>query len=259
MLHCLAFDIETVPDTEFGRRLYALPDMSDADVAEYMFFRRRQQTGHEFLPLPQQRVVAISVAMRRGESFRVWSLGEADAGEKELLERFFDGIQRYSPTLVSWNGSGFDLPVMHYRSLLHGLSAPRYWESGENDQSFRWNNYLNRFHARHTDLMDVLAGYQGSGRARLEEVAVLLGLPGKLGMSGAKVWPAWRDGQIAAIRNYCETDALNTYLVYLHVERLRGTLDDAGLAAEQQRVREVLSASGQPHFEEFLRHWQPQV
>jgi 3'-5' exonuclease len=256
MLHCLAFDIETVPDTEFGRRLHGLEGMSDHDVAEYMFFRRRQQVGHDFLPLPQHRVVAISVAMRSGDSFRVWSLGEPQSSEKELLERFFDGVARFSPVLVSWNGGAFDLPVLHYRSLRHGVEAARYWETGDTDQSFRWNNYLNRFHSRHTDLMDVLAGYQGSAKARLEEVALLLGLPGKMGMSGDKVWPAWQAGEIGAIRNYCETDALNTYLVYLHFERMRGHLDAAALAAEQARVRETLLADGQPHLAEFACRWE---
>ncbi len=256
MLHCLAFDIETIPDTELGRRLYGLDGLDDADVAEFMFFRRRQQTGRDFLPLPQQRVVAISVALRTREGLRVWSLGEPDAPERELIERFYDGIERFSPVLVSWNGGGFDLPVLHYRALRHGVAAPRYWETGDQDPAFRWNNYLNRFHARHTDLMDVLAGYQAGARARLEDVALMLGLPGKMGMSGAAVWPAWQRGEIADIRHYCETDALNTYLVYLEFERLRGTLDAEGLAAEQARVRETLADSGQPHLEAFLAAWQ---
>ena len=71
------------------------------------------------------------------------------------MKRFFDGIERYSPTLVSWNGGGFDLPVMHYRALINGVTAPRYWETGNDDASFRYNNYLGRYHWRHTDLMDV--------------------------------------------------------------------------------------------------------
>ncbi len=256
MLHCLAFDIETIPDTELGRRLYGLDGLDDAAVAEFMFFRRRQQTGRDFLPLPQQRVVAISVVLRSGEGLRVWSLGEAESPEHELIERFFDGIERFSPVLVSWNGSGFDLPVLHYRALRHGVAAPRYWETGDQDSAFRWNNYLNRFHARHTDLMDVLSGYQAAGRARLEEVALMLGLPGKMGMSGAEVWPAWQRGEIPAIRQYCETDALNTYLVYLEFERLRGGLDAAGLAAEQARVRETLADTDAPHLQAFLAAWQ---
>ena len=66
------------------------------------------------------RVVAIAVVLRAGERFRVWALGGAESSEAELVERFFDGIERYSPNLVSWNGGGFDLPVLHYRALLHG-------------------------------------------------------------------------------------------------------------------------------------------
>ena len=146
-MNCFSFDIETVPDVEFGRRLLGLDGIDDEDVASAMTFRHLQKTGSDFLPLHQHRVVAISVALRSGDSFRVWSLGDADAGEAELVARFFDGIERYTPDLVSWNGSGFDLPVLHYRALKHKVRAARYWETGDGDQSFRWNNYLNRFHS----------------------------------------------------------------------------------------------------------------
>ena len=71
------------------------------------------------------------------------------------------------------------------------MQAPRYWEIGEEDQSFRFNNYLGRFHWRHIDLMDVLSGLPGARRVRLDRMAQLLGLPGKLGMSTvAAVWDA---------------------------------------------------------------------
>ena len=201
-MHCFAFDIETVPDTELGRRLFDLDGLDDEDVAKAMFALRKQQTGDEFLALHCHRVVAISVAMRTGNQFRVWSLGELEADEAELIRRFYDGLERYTPDLVSWNGSGFDLPVLHYRALRHGIAAPRYWEMGDDDQAFRWNNYLNRFHWRHTDLMDVLSGFQGRARAPLDQIAVMLGFPGKLGMSGAHVWDAYRGGRLQAIRDY---------------------------------------------------------
>ncbi|HSN71690.1 MAG TPA: 3'-5' exonuclease, partial [Steroidobacteraceae bacterium] len=172
-----------------------------------------------------------------------------------LIQRFFDGIDKYTPDLVSWNGCGFDLPVLHYRALRHGIVAARYWETGDEDQAFRWNNYLNRYHWRHLDLMDVLSGYQARGRASLQNVATLLGLPGKLGMSGEKVWEAWLDGRIVDIRRYCETDVLNTFLVYLRFESMRGHLGPAQYAAEVELVRDVLAAQGQPHCEEFLAAW----
>jgi len=253
----LAFDIETIPDTDTGRKLLDLGDLDDRDTGRAMFHRRRQETGgREFLPLHLHRVVAISVALRDGDRFRVWTLGDAQASEAEMVARFFEGLERFQPDLVSWNGSGFDLPVLHYRALHHGIPAPAYWETGDHAQAFRWNNYLNRFHWRHLDLMDVISGFQGRATAKLEEVAVMLGLPGKLGMHGSLVWDRVLDGDIQAVRDYCETDALNTYLVYLRFELMRGNLDAQSYAAEQGKVRRFLEEQTSNHFKQFLQGWQ---
>lgn len=254
-MNVLVFDIETVPDVDFGRRVLGLDGLSDEQVGDAMFAAARQRSGSDFLPLEQHRVVAISCVLRSRDVLRVWSLGDEDAGEAELVARFFDGIDRYTPDLVSWNGGGFDLPVLHYRALRHGVAAPRYWETGQEDTAFRYNNYLSRYHWRHVDLMDVLSGFQARARASLANVAGLLGLPGKLGFSGARVWSAWLEGDLAGIRRYCETDVLNTWLVYLRFEQMRGRLDGASLAAEEARVRELLASSPAPHFAEFLAAW----
>ena len=259
-MNVLTFDIETVPDTDSGARLYDLHGLSDEDVARGMAMRRVQKTGgSDFLPLHLHRVVAISVVYRgrdsRGENLRVLSLGDEDASEQKLITDFYDGIDRRTPTLVSWNGGGFDLPVLHYRSLLHGIAARRYWDAGDDDREFRYNNYLNRFHWRHIDLMDVLAGFTPRAAAPLDEVAVMLGFPGKLGMSGADVWEVFRGGGIAKIRAYCETDALNTYLVYLKWEQVRGGLDADGFTRECDLVRESLAQSEREHLHEFLAAW----
>ena len=252
------FDIETIPDVELGRRVYALHDLSDKQVGYVMQAKRREESGSEFLSYEQQRVVAISVAARMRDSFKVWSLGEPNAPEAELIQRFFDGIEKYTPDLVSWNGGGFDLPVLHYRALRHGIAAPRYWEGGDGDQDFRFNNYLSRFHARHLDLMDVLSSYQARARVSLQGAAVLLGLPGKLGMSGEKVWDTYLQGQIETIRNYCETDVVNTYLIFLRFQLMRGRLLPDEYGTELARVRETLAQQGKPHFQEFLAAWQEQ-
>lgn len=250
------FDIETIPDVASGRRLYQLDGLSDKEVADVMFHKRRQQTGgSDFLRQHLHRVVAISIVMWSPELLKVWSLGDKDADEKEIISRFYEGVEKYTPTLVSWNGGGFDLPVLHYRALLHGLQAPRYWESGEDDNSFRWNNYLSRFHSRHTDLMDVLAGYQPRANAPLDEIATMLGLPGKMGMSGAKVWDNYLQGGIEDIRHYCETDVLNTYLVYLRFELLRGHLTMNGFQDRCRQLREYLTQSNAEHLIEFEAAW----
>jgi predicted PolB exonuclease-like 3'-5' exonuclease len=254
-VNTLVFDIETVPDTELGRRLYELKSLSDEQVGQIMFTKRRQDTGGEFLSHEQHRVVAISVVMRSRDTLRVWSLGDEGSPEKDLIERFFDGVDKYTPDLVSWNGAGFDLPVLHYRSLLHRITAARYWETGDSDSSFRYSNYLSRFHWRHMDLMDILSGFQGRGRASLQDIACLLGLPGKLGMHGSQVWEVYLQGGLKRIRDYCETDVLNTYLIYLRFELLRGRLNAAEHARECARVRQLLEDSPAAHFKEFLAAW----
>lgn len=254
-LDCLVFDIETVPDVELGRRLLDLPDADDGLVAEAMFARRAEETGSSFLPIEQHRVIAISALRREGDQFQVWSVGASESPEDELLRRFFGGIDKLRPTLVSWNGTGFDLPVLHYRMMKHGVASPTYWDSGELDRDFKWNNYLNRYHARHIDLMDVLSAYQARARASLEHVALLLGLPGKLGMAGDQVWGAWRAGRIAEIRDYCETDVLNTYLVYLRFELIRGLLSAPDHDSELRRVRDWLSERKEVHWRRFAAAW----
>lgn len=256
-MNVLVFDIETVPDVDGARRLYGLGDLGDDEVAHVMHAKRCQETGgkNEFLRHHLQRVVAISLVLRTDSRLHIWSLGEPGSGEHELIERFFEGIERYTPLLVSWNGRGFDLPVLHYRALVHGVSAPRYWEIGESESGFRWNNYLNRFHERHTDLMDVLAGYEPRAYASLHDIATLLGLPGKLGMTGADVWGRFRSGDIESIRDYCETDVLNTYLVYLRYELMRGRQTREGYDLAYRTLREALEQEPRPHLRTFLSAW----
>ena len=256
MAPVLVFDIEAVPDTEGLRKIHNLnPELAAADIAEMAFQSRRQAIGSDFLQLHLQKIVAISCALRDKEDFRVWSLGSAADSEAELIRRFFEGIEKYSPQLVSWNGGGFDLPVLHYRSLVHGIVARRYWDMGEDDRDFKWNNYLSRYHTRHLDLMDILALYQPRANAPLDELAKLMGYPGKLGMDGSQVWRAFQAGEIVAIRNYCETDVVNTYLVYLRFQLMRGILDNEQYQRECELVRFTLSKSSEPHWQEFTSHW----
>jgi 3'-5' exonuclease len=257
MTPVLAFDIETIPDIGGLREIQGLPPgMSDAEVAELAFQRRREATGSDFLPLHLHRVVAISCALRERNSFTVWSLGDPQDPEGELLQRFFDGVEKYTPQLVSWNGGGFDLPVLHYRALVHRVIAQRYWDLGEDDRNFKWNNYISRYHMRHLDLMDLLSLYQPRAAAPLHDMARLLGFPGKLGMDGSEVWNAFQRGELAAIRSYCETDAANTYLVYLRFQLLRGVLSQEQYEREIGLVYNTLAHSPAAHWQEFLRAWQ---
>ena len=149
--------------------------------------------------------------------------------------------------------------MLTYRALIGGIAAPRFWEQGDEDRDFRYNNYVSRYHHRHLDLMDVLAMYQPRNNAPLDDVAQLAGLPGKIGMGGAAVWSSYQNGKMAEIRNYCEADALNTYLLYLRFQRLRGTSTAEHLARETKLVRDTLERSAKEpaaaHWREFLARW----
>jgi hypothetical protein len=103
--------------------------------------------------------------------------------------------------------------------------------------------------------MDVLAGFQMSGRGSLDQVATLLGFPGKLGMSGDQVWGQYLAGDLPAIRNYCETDVLNTYLIYLRFQLTRGIFSEMQLEDELGRVMAKLEQSDSAHLQEYLHAW----
>jgi predicted PolB exonuclease-like 3'-5' exonuclease len=253
----LVFDIETIPDVAGLRVLNSHPDsMTDAEVAAAAFATRRDKIGSEFLQHHLHRVAAISCVFRDDDGFRVRSLGGLDDSESKLVHDFFRVIDKYTPQLVSWNGGGFDLPVLHYRAMINGVTASRYWEMGDEDRDFKWNNYLSRYHTRHLDLMDLLALYTGRANAPLDDLAKLCGFPGKLGVDGSQVWTLFQEARLGEIRDYCETDVVNTYLVYCRFQLMRGSLSQAGYDAEVELVRSSLTALDGTHWKEYLAAWQ---
>ncbi len=255
----LVFDIETIPDAAGLRRIAAADDPAaqgdDATVVQGALDRRREATGREFLPHHLHRVIAIGCVFRSGDDVRVRCLGDAGDDEGRLINDFFRTIERYTPQLISWNGSGFDLPVLHYRALVHGVRAPRYWENGDVDREFRFNNYLSRYHSRHLALMDVLAGYTGRANAPLDDLARICGFPGKLGMDGAEVWPAWQRGELDRIRDYCETDVANTWLLYCRFRLMTGHLTTDEYGDEIHLFRERLAGLAGEHWRRYLAAW----
>jgi predicted PolB exonuclease-like 3'-5' exonuclease len=253
MTPILVFDIETIPDVAGIRRLEDLPaTLTDTEVADCAFAARRERTGSDFLPHHLQRIAAISCVFRDKSGFRVRSLGTPDDSEAALIQSFFRVIEKYTPQLVSWNGGGFDLPVLHYRALVNGVTASRYWDLGEDDREFKWNNYISRYHSRHTDLMDVLAMYQARANAPLDALAKLCGFPGKLGMDGGQVWAAFQEGRIEEIRHYCETDVVNTYLLYCRFQLMRGAFTQDEYADEIVLVKNSLAQEPAAHWAEYL-------
>ena len=257
MTPVLVFDLETIPDVSGLRTLLGSDAaLSDAEVAAQAFAARREKTGSDFLQHHLHRVAAISCVFRDDEGFRVRSLGSLDDAEPKLIQDFYRIVERYTPQLVSWNGGGFDLPVLNYRALIHGINAARFWEMGDEDRDFKWNNYLSRYHTRHLDLMDHLAMYTGRANAPLDDLAKLCGFPGKMGVDGSQVWSLYQEGRLQEIRDYCETDVVNTYLVHCRYQLLRGRLTRDAYDAEIALVRTSLQTIDAPHWRDYLSMWQ---
>ena len=155
------------------------------------------------------------------------------------MQAFWARLEAFDGTLVSFNGRGFDLPVLELQALRHGCSAPRY---------FSERNGLRVRFGRHFDLYDWFIN-AGASRLRggLDLVAKLVGLPGKGEVSGADVQMLWERGQWEQIHHYCRDDVLQTYFVFLRVEHLRGRLSAEQLSrvdAATGQYRSLLGGTG---------------
>ena len=255
----LVFDIESIPDIEGLRALRGeSAEASDEQVYAAWLAERKEKGQSDFMPLHLQRILVISVVFRNAEGLRIHSFVDRDGqSEGKVVQTFFNTIEKHQPQLVSWNGGGFDLPVLHYRGLRHGVEASKYWDMGEDDREYKWNNYIGRYHMRHLDLMDLLAMYSPKNNAPLDAMAKLCGFPGKLGMDGSQVYAQYLAGQTDDIRRYCETDVMNTYLVYCRFQKMRGGLTEAEYEQEITYVKETLGslAPTESHWDEYLKAW----
>lgn len=268
MTPVLVFDLETIPDVAGMRQMgWIGSELSDADGVAQVVSERLAKGQSDFLPLYLQRIWVIGCAFRDDQGFQVRCLGEgygtSNADEAHRLRQFFGVIERHTPQLVSWNGTGFDLPVLHHRALIQGVAAAQYWDTGDANRDFRFNNYLNRYHSRHLDLMDVLSSHSSRANAPLDAISQLCGLPGKLGEDGAKVWDACLAGRGEAVAAYCETDVVNTYLLYQRFRLVRGEIQHTDCDAEYRLVHDWITTQlgnekaplRGAHWEKFLAAW----
>lgn len=262
----VVFDIETIVDVEAATRLLHLPpSLSESEIREALEQYHLDITAGNN-PFPRQlfhKVVAISFLRAEihytdeGEAYHFQELrsgGEENSSEEELLRGFFQWCARHQPRFVSFNGRSFDLPVLRYRAMGYGISAPWLYQTGD-----KWNNYLQRYSADwHCDLLEQLSDYGASARVKLNEVCALLSLPGKLDTDGGDVEGLFYEGKVKEIRDYCETDVLNTYLVYLYHMLHRGALSPPAFHMAMEELKEHLQmeATAKPHFLEFLNAWE---
>jgi predicted PolB exonuclease-like 3'-5' exonuclease len=239
--YVIAWDLETVPDLAAYARMEGTPDLEPAAAEEAM--------GERFPKLPLHRIVCIGalIAERAGAHWQVRALGAPHVGmrsEGELIVAFAGRIAELRPQLVSFNGHGFDLPVLRYRAMLAGVAAPGLYR----------RPYFSRYLDDALDLCDVLASYDARARVSLDGLARFLGLAGKPeGMSGAGVAALVRDGRLDEVARYCESDVENTSRIWLRYELFRGALSKDEFAASEAALAAFLAArtpGGQIEFRE---------
>jgi 3'-5' exonuclease len=216
----LVFDVETRIDKALLRSVYH-PKESITDDEAYQRVRTQlaAERGSDFIPLSFHVPIAIVVgAVDDNLQLRALEvLGDAGCTESQLARRFWSQVESLDGVLVSFNGRAFDLPVLELQALRHGIEAPRYFNERQG-QRYRYSD-------RHYDLYDFLtnAGFYRV-RGGLDLLAKLVGLPGKTSIDGASVQALWEEGKIDDIRHYCRQDVIQTYMLLLRVERMRGRI-----------------------------------
>ncbi len=222
------FDIESVPDIELIAAKYELESKSEIEICQYAFAMQKEKTGSEFLPLYWHKIVAISSVLcdDYGKFIKVGSFGK-NGGEKEILADFLAFINKKEPRLVSFNGRGFDIPAIMLRAMKYNLIAFGYYES-ENPATNKnkWENYRSRYSEKwHTDLLESLGHFGASRNLNLDNVCKMLGIVGKYDVNGSDVYKLYYEQKdIEKIKEYCQSDVLNTYWVYLKYAILKGEL-----------------------------------
>jgi predicted PolB exonuclease-like 3'-5' exonuclease len=256
----LVFDVETVIDVPAASAFLALPDGDNASVRAALRDHQADKTGgrSDFPKPPFHQVIAISVLCGRTDGppkdqriqLQTLTSRSADAeGEGDLLRWFFGGFEQLRPQLVSFNGRGFDLPVLKYRAMRNFVSVPLL-----HDKSNKWENYAVRYASNwHCDLLEVLSDYGASPRVTLDEICTVLGMPGKVGIDGSQVEQMYDEGRLSEVAGYCETDVLNTYLLFLRWQHHQGRLTSDGYNAAISALRNYISneAGTRAHLEPF--------
>jgi 3'-5' exonuclease len=237
----IVFDLETVPDLA----AFAAANGLEGKPLEEI----RSTLGDKFPKHLYHSIVCIGalIAEKQDGIWHVIASGAPHVGErseKQLIEDFVGKIGELQAQLVTFNGSGFDLPVLRYRAMLNRVSAPGLSARG----------YFNRFSEDNVDLCDVLASFSPNAKATLHEISRAFGLPGKpTDVDGGSVEEMFRAGRLTDISEYCETDVLNTYRVWLRYELFRGRqTQQEFLASEDNLVGFIRERASKAHLAQFL-------
>ncbi|MCU7611527.1 3'-5' exonuclease [Anaplasma capra] len=260
----LVFDIETIPDIDSCDNLVGeviADDVTAKREAMANYHLEVTNGQNAFLRQPFHKIVAISFLradIKRDSGYEHFVLREIRSGgsvsssEKELVRGFLNYISAVRPRIVTFNGRTFDLPVIKYRAMVHGVQAGYLYNAGD-----KWNNYFQRYSADwHCDLLDSLSDFGTSARVKMHEVCSVLNFPGKMGTDGSEVTRMYDLGQLPQIRDYCESDVLNTYLIYLRLMHHQGRMASDGYNECVRDLLAYLQSSGNKHMLDFIAEWE---
>ena len=255
----LIFDIETVGDGDLIRKVrYPDEDLPPREAVDRYRKQLLEETGKDVLPLTF--VLPVSVAIAKvAADYRLLELIVLDSPEfrpLEIVRRFWQGWQHYQrPTLVTFNGRGYDVPVLEMAAFRFGLSIPAWF----NVDSRAFEQSRNRYnHDSHLDLQDLMNNF-GSFRMNggLNLLAHLIDKPGKAGIDGSQVQNLYNEGHVDRINDYCRCDVLDTYFVFLRTRVLLGKLTLQEEQTLTEMTRDLLSENAESHpaYEHYLKTW----
>ncbi len=259
------FDIETIPDTKAAQNLLDLKDANESELREALTQYHLDITNQKnsFLRQPFHKVVAISFLeaeivrdFNGTEFYKIKDLrsgGDLSSPESDLVKGFFSHLKKTPPRLVSFNGKNFDMPVLKYAAMKNEVEASWLYKMGD-----KWNNYNQRYSLDwHCDLAEAFSDFGASARVKMNELCAAFNLPGKIGIDGSKVTEMFDDGKLKEIRDYCETDVLNTYLLYLIYQHHTGSISGESFEKCKKDLQDLLEkdSAKKPHFSEFLGEW----
>ena len=256
----LVFDIETIPDIDCCYELTGIKPYSDEHAVQLIYDYHEQSSGNSFPRQPFHKIVVLSIlhAKNQGEYFKVEKISSAsleEKSEREIIDNFFQIFKEgFLPIIVTYNGKIFDIPVLKYRAMKHFVQSREFYCSGD-----KWNSYNQRYSMDwHCDLLEVLSDYgSASKNVKMHEICTMLNIPGKIGVDGSQVSGLFFQSEWEKLRNYCESDVISTYLIYLRLMHTRGNLVDEMYNKSIDSILFYLknNTSNNKHYIKYLEEW----
>ena len=203
----LTYSLITIPDFATGAKLHDLQGLDNKGTAKALFHLQAQKTDSECLPSYLQQIVAISILLIDDTGEQQQTTLRNDP-EVVLLNTFFDIIESYKPTIVTWNDEFFNSEVISYRSIKHSIQLSPHYENKEN----------------HFDLNNAIVS--SSEKTPLEDVATLLGLEAEKHQDSRAICEYYLANGLDDLSAYAKNNVINTYHIYCRYQRSHGKIDE---------------------------------